>query len=573
LAESIAAILGWCALVAGVGAVAWAIGRRAAADRILAPVLVGVGLRVGVMVIANLGSLSLHDHGIFFVDDRTHFNDARKLAGLWRDGHIPDPSSVHVVGTLQFGYAAFVGILFTLGTNSILLGKLANVLLGGITIYLVARIAGNVLGERAKLRAAWIAALAPSLVWWSVPLMKEALATMLVAVGILAVTQLPRRRAVVTLGLLLPVLMVVRSAAVLALVAGAGVAVAIAGRQAERRWLSRPLVAFGSAVAACLVAAVLFVSHGNVVNFYDQYAKVIRTEIRLYQGSNPARIPFDAVKSLVTPVPWAFDAETRNWDRGLYPGVWLLLCALPLAAVGAWRLRRHPEGWLLVVTIATSVTANAFTSGFVFRQRSMVEPLILLLALAGTRSWRMAARTASAALAAAALAAGIQSGSPLVVAVIATAGGVLCLISRWLPGQPFGPLPESRLVASFGARQPASEGGDMPTRSRFETGSRVGVDVRRSLRTASAALVSARAAVLRAAPRVGGPPVAGASFGPSGGHVRALVMRLTPGVDRRAEPEASEGARAAAAAHSALAGLAPRLERGDTAASVSERDS
>jgi hypothetical protein len=510
LAEAIAAVLGWVILACATAAIVLAVVRRARGIGVLAPLLVGFGLRLVVMLVAHFGSLSLHDHGILFVDDRTHYEGAKLLAGLWKAGQFPDPVSAQVLGTFQFGYPAFVAVIFTLGTSSLLLGKLANVLLGTASVLLVARIAGNVLGERARVRAAWLAALAPTLVWWSAPLLKEALATTLVLLAVLAITELPRPNALVTLTLALAALVVVRTAAVLALAVAGAVAVAIAGHQSERRWLSRPLIALAASLAACLLATVLLVSHGDVQGFYHQYHQVVHRMIRLYQGSDPTRVPFDALKSLVTPLPWAFDPVTRNWDRGLYPGVWLLMCVLPLAALGAWRLRRRPEGWLLFLTIVVAVTANAFTSGFVFRQRSMIEPLILVLALAGARSWRMAAAVAAGALVIVAAVAGAQSHSPVVVGATLAASVLVALLSRRLPAAPFEPIPDSRMTASFRA----ALAGYRPSRGHVAAALAI------VWRGIVAALASARASVVRMAPRLGAPDAARASREAPTGRVR-----------------------------------------------------
>jgi hypothetical protein len=323
------------------------------------------------------------------------------------------------------------------------------VLFGTATILIVALLGGRLLGERAKLRAAWLAALAPSLVWWSAPLLKEALATMLIALGLLAITYLPRPRAVAGLGALLAFLAILRGPAALALVVGALLALALAGRRAERKRLSRPLVTFVVILLAGVVVVGVVVSRGNLHNLYSQYRLVVHNMITQYQGGNPVRIPYDIAKSLVTPLPWVFDRGTANWDRALFPGVWLIMCALPLAAIGVWRLRRSPEAWALIGTAATALTINAVTGGFVFRQRSMIEPLILLFALAGARSWRMAARSAAVTLGVVAVGAAVQSRSPLVTALIAAGAGALYLLSRRLPAEPFDPPPESPMVVSF----------------------------------------------------------------------------------------------------------------------------
>ena len=449
MADLIAAALGWSVLIGAIAWVSLAVGRRAAAAGILVPLLVGLGLRLAVMALTHASSLSLGDHGIFYLDDETYRLRASTVAGFWRDGLLPDPARPDVVGSYQFGYELFLGVIFTLGTSSVLLGKLVNVVIGCVTIYVVARIAGQVLGERAKVRAAWIAALWPTMIWWSGTLMKESLAILLLALGILAAINLPRRGAVIGLAVLLPVLFLARGPAAIALMLGIAVGVAVAGRRAEGRWLSRALVTFGAATLCGVLAIVLVLSRGQPANLYSQYEVVIRNMIDLYQGNNPLRVPYDMVKSLGTPLPWVFDRATENWDRMLYPGVWLLLCALPLAVLGAWRLRKRPEAWLFLVTVATVLAINSFTSGFTFRQRSTLEPLILLLALAGTSSWQMATRWASAALGLTAVVAGVQSRSPLLAGGLLVCAGMLFLVARRLPADPFEPPPESPMIAAY----------------------------------------------------------------------------------------------------------------------------
>lgn len=449
MAEAIASVLGWCVLLALGGAFVLFIVRRSQRHGLLVPVLVGFGVRLAVMVIAHIGSVSLGDHGILVLDDGTYLRGATRLADFWRAGHTPDPARYNILGTFQFGYQIFLAALFTLGIPSILLGKLVNVLLGAATVLTAGLLAGRLLGERAKLRAAWIVALAPSLVWWSAPLLKEAMATLLMTVGLLAVTYLPQRRAVLGLGAILAYLLVLRGPEALALMAGATVAVALAGRRAEGRWLSRPLVTLLGSVAVGVLVVAAVVSRGHLGLLYNQYDLVVNRMIGTYQGDNPAKVPYDAVKSLLTPLPWVFDRGTQNWDRALFPGVFVIMCALPLAARGAWVLRRKPEAWAMLISAATALAINAFTSGYVFRQRSMIEPIVLLFALAGATSWRMAAQIASATLAVLAVVAGIHTGSPLTGVVVLAAAVALFLLSRRLPAHPFRPMEDSAVVLSF----------------------------------------------------------------------------------------------------------------------------
>src|SRR5436853_1426410 len=270
------ALLGWGCLLLAAGAAAQAVLRRARAHGILVPVLVGFALRAVVMVVAHLSSLSLGDHGLFYVDDGTYRNGAGVVAELWRGAHLTDPSRYDILGTYQYGYQLFLAAIFTLGTTSVLLGKVANVLFGSATVYLVGRLGGEVLGERAKVRMAWIAALAPGMVWWSATLMKAALATTLLMLGLLAVTALPRPRAVVSFLAVFVALTLVRGPGAFALLVGAALGIAIAGRKVDGRVVSRPLIGFAAALVVSFVAFVLVVSAGDPSGFFHQYDTVAR---------------------------------------------------------------------------------------------------------------------------------------------------------------------------------------------------------------------------------------------------------------------------------------------------------
>jgi hypothetical protein len=482
VAGVIAAALGWGVLLAGAAALVVALVRRSSAHGILAPVLVSMALRAVVMVITHVGSVSLGDHGIFFLDDATYLHRAGVLADHWHAGDLPPPAREGIVGSYQFGYETYLALIFTLGTTSVLLGKIFNVLIGGVVVYVSALLGGRILGEAAKVRAAWVAALAPSLVWWSATLMKETLATLLLITGVLVATYLPRPRALAGLLAVLAVLAIVRLPATVALIIGGGLAIAYAGRQAEGRWRSRPLLVFAGTALAGLLVVALAISRGNLAALYAQYHSVVDNMFHAYRGGSLSKFPYDALRSFFAPLPWVFDRGTENWDRMLYPGVWLLICSLPLAALGVWRLRRRPEGWLMVGTIASAVLLNTLTGGLVFRQRSMLEPLILLLALAGAVSWQMAARYASATLGITALVAGAQSRSPLVAAAVLAAAGALFLISRRLPARPFGPLPAS------------------PLRTSFVRSASTPLPARAALRSSWAAIVDWRRTLVRAAP-------------------------------------------------------------------------
>ena len=262
------------------------------------------------------------------------------------------------------------------------MAKLVNVLFGTATVLIIGLIAREVLGQGAHRRAAWLVALAPGVVWWSAPLLKEAFVTFLTAAAVLAALKLPR--AAGYLAALLVALALTRISLVVVLVVSLIVGLLLAARKADRviRWRSAMLVALSASVA--VAAFLVLASGGRPVGFIDAYRSTIDQMIEIYQGSNLAAVPADALKSLVTPIPWAFDEATRNWDRGLYPGMWFWYLAYPLAALGLWRLRRRPELALIALPIVLSLVLGALTSGFLFRQRAPIEPLILLLVCRGS---------------------------------------------------------------------------------------------------------------------------------------------------------------------------------------------
>jgi hypothetical protein len=141
-------------------------------------------------------------------------------------------------------------------------------------------------------------------------------------------------------------------------------------------------------------------------------------------------------KSLVSPYPWVFTRATHTWDRALYPGMWIWYALLPTAVMGLWRLRDRVELLLFALPVGTLLTVNALTAGFTFRQRSTVEPFLLLLVVAGADSWQRIARRAAVGYLLVALLATAQSHSLLTGGGIALVALVLALTAQQLPSAP-----------------------------------------------------------------------------------------------------------------------------------------
>jgi hypothetical protein len=412
---------------------ALAVFRAAIAANLVLPVAVGAALRLTVMLAAHFGSVAAGGRGFMFLDDKGYTDVAGLLADRWREGSLVDPASYQFAGSYVFGFPTLVALVFLLTDESLLAAKLVNVLLGAATVLVTALIGRQLGGARAARYTAWLVALSPTVIWWSAPLLKEALVAFLVAVSVLFALQVPKTRAFAGLLFGLFGLAVTRIPAVLGVGAGLFVAwIAAAWTMRERvRWSAfGAFSVLGSLVGA---AALAFVAQGNPLALLVQYISTAQSTTAAYPGGDPRGIPGDVVRTALAPYPWAFDPGTYSWYRALYPGMWVWYLLLPTAALGLVRLRRRAEVWLFAIPISFLVLASALTSGFTIRQRSSIEPLVLVLVALGVDSWQKVLRRGSAAMFAIALFATVQSQS-LVVGAIVTAAGILVLLaSQVLP--------------------------------------------------------------------------------------------------------------------------------------------
>ena len=437
-------LLTWFVYVAFVAAAMFAIVRSGASSGLLRPVAVGFALRLTVMLSAHFASVAAGGEGFMFLDDRGYAFVGDRIADAWRDGNLVAPRTYDFAGSYVFGFHALVGLVFLLTDSTLLAAKLVNVILGTAAIVVAGAVGRRLAGESAGRYTAWLVALAPTLVWWSAPLLKESLVGLLVMWALLAAMTVPRRSAVVgflaaSLGLVLTRIPAAMAIALASLSAWA-VAAVMLRRRIDRRAFG--LVALLGAGAAAL--ALLVIGGGNAWAPLVQYASTARSIAVTYGGGDPSQIPADLVRTALGPYPWAFDAGSESWYRALYPGMWVWYVLFPTAVLGLVRLRRRPEVLLFAIPILTLVLANAFTAGFTIRQRSAIEPVLLVLVAVGLDSWRAAVTRGGAALAAISVFAGLQSRSPLVVSAIAAAAAVLILTARRLPTSPVG----SSLTAS-----------------------------------------------------------------------------------------------------------------------------
>jgi hypothetical protein len=427
---SAAAALGIGLYAAVLGAAVLLLLRRAQASHVLAPLIAALVVRLVVMAVAHVVSVSQGDGGFFYLDDKGYDLSGRQIAEQWRDGNLIDIRTKEYTGSLAFGYEAFVAGIYTLVGNHPIAVKLANVVLSAASVLLAAKLGRDVLGAAAQRRVAWLVGLWPMLVWWSATMLKEALVGFLLLATLVAAFRFPRLQALAAAAAAFTMLAITRApvaiAVGLALVAGFGLAAFRRRRDVDRRALGM----LGGGALALVLVTIVAVGRGDPIAVLAQFEFSVRHITQFYGTGNPVDVPLDVARTLAAPHPWVFDAASHTWDRALYPGMWLWYALLPAAAFGAWRLRRTLDAVLVAVPIAVVLILDAFLVGPAFRQRSTIEPLVLVLVIAGFTSWRALLLLASSGLLLAAASSLFQSRQPLVAALIAAAAFALAALSR-----------------------------------------------------------------------------------------------------------------------------------------------
>jgi hypothetical protein len=369
------------------------------------PVILALSLRLVVMLATHFVSIAHGHGGFFFADDRDYHEIGRRLSHEWRSGHAADPTAAAYAGSLQAGFSVLVALVYTLVGGHAIALKLINALLGAAVVAPASAL-GERLGAHVKKPTAWLVAVCPTLVWWSATGLKEPLVDFLFVATLALGLELRSMRMVSAFSALVIALALTRlsaAAAVAATLVVVGIFQPRRREQAKRSVVS--LLSLLPAFALLLVA----LGHGNPAHPLRQYWKSASSLLGHYQGDDPGTIVTAFARTLVSPYPWVFDAATESWYRALYPGMWMWYALLPLAAVGAWRLRDRVTTRAIVLLTACVLLVNAVLIGTSFRQRSVVEPLLVVLAAAGVTSWAYATRVAGAALVAVAVFAGVQT--------------------------------------------------------------------------------------------------------------------------------------------------------------------
>lgn len=423
-------VLGEVIFVVLLAVAAWAPLHSARRRDLLAPVLLALALRSAATLVLHLLSVSHGDQGFFYLDDIGYDRIGQVLGGQWGYLHLVNPTSVRYAGSYQVAFPVLVGFVYAFaGPHGLIAMKVVDVLLSAATVLLGALNAERILNREAGRRAAWLLAVAPSLVWWSAPMLKESLVAFLAAAVILALLSRPRGALLALAVIALGALTFTRLTVVLAIVLAALiVSVPVLVRSVRSLTLRGALTWRAAAIGAGILVLVLLVALA-AATVGGAYQTTAQNMFHTYLGGNIGRLPLDMVKTWIAPYPWAFDARSRSWDRALYPGMWALYAAAPMALWGAYQLRRNARGLFVLLVIALYTLLVAGTSGVGFRQRAVAEVLLVVPLAAGLKDWRVAARGAAAALALVAAPSALDGHSLLLGAGVVSAAAAILGVS------------------------------------------------------------------------------------------------------------------------------------------------
>jgi hypothetical protein len=392
-------IAGYVAYAALVVAAAVFVVRAATRRSLLAPVLVAMGVRLAVVVVVHAVSVHNGHGGALYLDDAGYAKVGWQIAHAWRSGHADEAyftEGVNASGSPL--YYDFVAAIFFLVGRSMLAVKLVNPILGGLTVLLAGRLAGKVIGRKSERPVAWLVALVPTIVWWAAPMLKEQIVMALVLATLVAAADLPRPSAIVWTSLLVVATAEFRFTFAIALaIVLVPWLIFVAVRKSESA-LRLVTAALGAAVLLAVVAVLLptaghptrapHVYSDTLTRFRSTYEGSVESEVgrHVYTAFGPFHVLPGMLRMLVSPRPWALTQVPFDWYQPLFVGMWAWYAIWPLALLGLWRLRRKPLAYLLAGFVIVALAAYGITEASGTRQRSALEPLLAIFAVAGASS-------------------------------------------------------------------------------------------------------------------------------------------------------------------------------------------
>lgn len=366
-------------------------------------VLVMLGRVHGVAIIACLAFALRAIRGVDvqlsgYASDAAQYDYfGQELARYWQ--HVgPDPGAW--LG--KDGFPTVLAIIYTILGHAPEVGYLVNALAGGLTVLVVASIVAQMGWLPAIKPAAWLVALWPVGVLWGGLLLREAIVTLLLAVGLWGTVRLykqhylPGIAAVLASGILM---VPMRGGLAFLILVGMPVTAALA---ANVRVRLRPSTIFFAIVAAgiAFVALQFLAEYFDGTRYFEYRADVSQeqntgnssfNQAGLGTGAVDPSLRGHAIRSVLTafgPFPWQLTNPSlalAGIDALLWVGIWAL------CAVATRRLKTRAEAVLFILPTAALIVylaANSSNFGLIIRLRGLAIVLVAPLAALGWAVWR-----------------------------------------------------------------------------------------------------------------------------------------------------------------------------------------
>jgi hypothetical protein len=395
-------------------------------------------LAAGAVVRVYLAGIMQVVHGNFlFLDDQGYDRVGWELAQAWHMNAFLPPETAAVTASWLY-YAFTAAVYFVIGRHWFVV-KVIVALLSSLSVPAAASIGISLDGRRLGVRAAWLAALYPSAVFWGSTGLKDGpLAALLLAVAAIALRPLTLRRlaaaaALLTLAFLCRPVEGVIGAAMLVVPTASLLRSRYGGPGPRLRPGQRLLVLAAGIPAAGVLLA------WQAARYLPALTASLAGETQLSLGTGPVTLnytppPSEFAHAVLSPLRW-FGAST---SPGYIPGMLVWTVMLPTTALGCWLLLRSGAPAARGVIVSGLGFMYLYTCVFqgpgFSRQRFTVEVLFLVAALyAFGRYPRRAGAWTALAACAVAPAQLVQAHVIPVRAVLAlavTAGGVAWLAAR-----------------------------------------------------------------------------------------------------------------------------------------------
>jgi hypothetical protein len=362
-------------------------------EAILIAFVVALALRIFLMLIL-VGVYQTPDNpnAFIFRDSFGYHRVAADFADLLHD-RVPFRVGYHATaGTLS--YHQLVGYIYAAFGTSHWIPRVANCLFGALSVILTYSLVRPIAGRRPARIAAWMLALWPTAMFWSVQVLKDEPVAFLVLIGILCWVRLVSSgNALWLLAALAAVvpLYFMRFYICIFMLAGyyAGLlAIAIIRRRADLAIGLVALVVFGWSIPMTLGLIDDPQTLLLKMSLNDPTAAGSFLSAVAHGGLNVGLVvPLAMVKFMLSPLPWKA-AGADNW---VVPGIIAQYAILPAAVRGAWILLRDRVRYVLPIVVLTVLTNLIYALVFLGgnpRHMHMFYPFMFMCAAVGLQGWR-----------------------------------------------------------------------------------------------------------------------------------------------------------------------------------------